>query len=103
MFCRVNGLPIHPDTPGEWLEEYCNKAKISRFKLHELRHTYASRMIRFGTHPKVLQELLGQTNIKMTMDTYGHLFPVMKREAVDKASPVLPAPKEKTDEEKKQE
>ena len=100
VFCRVNGLPIHPDTPGEWLEDYCTKAKISRFKLHELRHTYASRMIRSGTHPKVLQELLGHTNIKMTMDTYGHLFPGMKREAVDKASPVMPAPKEKTDEEK---
>ncbi len=103
VFCRVNGLPIYPDTPGEWLEDYCTKAKISRFKLHELRHTYASRMIRAGTHPKVLQELLGHTNIKMTMDTYGHLFPGMKRDAVDKASPVIPAPTEKIESEKKEE
>ena len=103
VFCRINGLPIYPDTPGEWLEDYCTKAKISRFKLHELRHTYASRMIRAGTHPKVLQELLGHTNIKMTMDTYGHLFPGMKRDAVDKASPVIPATTEKTEPEKKEE
>ena len=94
VFCRVEGQPIYPDTPGEWLEEYCAAANIERFKLHELRHTYASRMIRAGTHPKVIQELLGHTKITVTMDTYGHLFPGMKREAVDKASPVLQKPKQ---------
>ena len=89
VFCRLDGQPIYPDTPGEWLEDYCVAANIERFKLHELRHTYASRMIRAGTHPKVIQELLGHTKITVTMDTYGHLFPGMKREAVDKATPVL--------------
>ena len=100
VFCSIAGKPIYPDTPGEWLEDYCAKAKISRFTLHDLRHTYASRMIRSGTISKVLQELLGHATIAMTMDIYGHLFKGMKRDAVDKSSPVLPVPEEKTDEDK---
>jgi integrase len=50
-------------------------------------------MIRAGVHPKVIQELLGHSTIKMTMDTYGHLFPGMKREAVMKAPAVSKAKK----------
>jgi hypothetical protein len=32
-------------------------------------------MIAIGTHPKVIQERLGHSSIKVTLDTYGHLFP----------------------------
>lgn len=49
---------------------------------HDLRHTFASWMIRAGVHPKVLQELLGHASISVTMDIYGHLFPSAGREAV---------------------
>ena len=28
-----------------------------------------------GAHPKVIQERLGHSSIKVTLDTYGHLFP----------------------------
>jgi integrase len=32
-------------------------------------------MIALGAHPKVIQERLGHSSIKVTLDTYGHLFP----------------------------
>jgi integrase len=37
-----------------------------------------------GVHPKVVQELLGHSEISMTMDTYSHVLPSMQREAMDK-------------------
>jgi integrase len=44
-------------------------------RFHELRHFYASALIRAGLHPKELQVRLGHATISETMDTYGHLFP----------------------------
>ena len=41
---------------------------------HDLRHTYASLMIAAGVHPRVLKDLMGHESIKLTMDTYGHLY-----------------------------
>ncbi|RIJ76657.1 site-specific integrase [Nakamurella silvestris] len=41
---------------------------------HILRHTAASRLIRAGADPKVVQRMLGHSSAAMTMDLYGHLF-----------------------------
>ena len=34
-------------------------------------------------HPKVVQELLGHSQIAITMDTYSHLMPNFQREAME--------------------
>ena len=88
VFANADGTRIYPDMVNAWLEKALARLALPRYTPHELRHTFASRMIRAGAHPKVLQELLGHSTIKMTMDTYGHLFPGMKREAVMKAPAV---------------
>ncbi len=35
-------------------------------------------------HPKVVQEILGHSEISMTMDIYSHVLPTMQREAMDR-------------------
>jgi integrase len=42
---------------------------------HDLRHYYASLLIRSGASVKVVQSRLGHSSAKTTLDTYGHLFP----------------------------
>jgi integrase len=42
---------------------------------HQLRHFYASLLIRHGESVKVVQERLGHTSAQMTLDTYSHLWP----------------------------
>jgi integrase len=37
-----------------------------------------------GVHPKVVQELLGHSQISMTMDTYSHVLPSTQQEAMKK-------------------
>jgi integrase len=46
-----------------------------KYRLHALRHFFASWGIEQGFSPKRLQNLMGHGSIKMTYDTYGHLFP----------------------------
>lgn len=42
---------------------------------HDLRHFYASTLIRSGASVKVVQTRLGHSSAKTTLDVYGHLFP----------------------------
>ena len=67
------GDPNKSSSYDTHLYKLCDKAKIRRFCMHALRHTYATRAIEYGVQPKVLQKLLGHTNLKTTMDTYVHV------------------------------
>jgi integrase len=42
---------------------------------HQLRHFYASQLIRKGESVKVVQERLGHASAMMTLDVYSHLWP----------------------------
>jgi integrase len=52
---------------------------LMEFAFHDLRHTYATLMIRAGAHPKYLQSQMGHTSVKTTIDLYGHLIPDANR------------------------
>jgi integrase len=55
-----------------------------RCTFHDLRHTHAALLIAQGEHPKVIQERLGHSSIKTTLDTYGHLFDGLDEAAADR-------------------
>jgi integrase len=50
------------------------KKIVPNFTPYALRHVAASLWIEMGLAPKRIQELMGHTSLKMTMDTYGHLW-----------------------------
>ena len=49
---------------------------------HRLESASASLLFSQGTHPKIVQELLGHATIAITLDTYSHVLPNMQGEAV---------------------
>ena len=51
-----------------------NKKVFGKVDLHSLRHTYATRCIESGMPAKVLQKVLGHTDISITLDTYCDVF-----------------------------
>lgn len=47
---------------------------------HDLRHTAVALAIAAGAHPSAIQRRMGHSSIRVTLDTYGHLFPEMDSE-----------------------
>jgi integrase len=68
-------FPFHPRRLTERADEAWAKADLERITLHECRHTFASLMIAAGVNAKALSTYMGQPNISITLDRYGHLMP----------------------------
>ena len=60
----------------------CEKAKISDFRFHDLRHTFASQLLMGGGDLVALKEILGHADIKMTL-RYSHLASAHMKNAVN--------------------
>jgi integrase len=64
-------------------------AGLPDIRFHDLRHTAASLMLQQGTHPKIVQERLGHSDISLTLNTYSHVIPTMQEEAAEKMDEIL--------------
>ncbi|MDP2842941.1 MAG: site-specific integrase [Acetobacterium sp.] len=56
------------------LDAILQENSIEHFKVHSLRHTYATRLFELGEQPKTVQSLLGHSDITMTMNVYTHVL-----------------------------
>jgi len=54
-----------------------HRARLPLVRFHDLRHTCATLLLTRNVHPKYVQELLGHSNIAITLDTYSHVIPGM--------------------------
>ena len=52
-------------------------------RTHDLRHTCASLLISLGAHPRAIMERLGHSDISVTLNVYGHLFPSLEEKLTD--------------------
>ena len=58
------------------------RAKINDFRIHDLRHTFASHLVMSGTPLATVKELMRHKVIKMTL-RYAHLSPSHKKQSVE--------------------
>jgi integrase len=58
------------------------RAGLPRIRFHDLRHSAATLLLGRGIHPKTVSEMLGHSQIAITLDLYSHVTATMQQEAV---------------------
>lgn len=66
-----------------WFNVALSAAGIVNFHWHDLRHTFASRLVMSGVDIRTVQELMGHKTIQVTL-RYAHLAPAHQLEAVQR-------------------
>lgn len=89
IFLSRKGEPVKNSTYDTALFKICEKARINKFSMHVLRHTFATRCIEGGMMPKTLQKILGHSNIGITMNLYVHITEEEKQKEIDMVACVL--------------
>lgn len=54
--------------------------QLPQISIHGLRHTHATLLLSKGENVKVISERLGHASVKITLDTYSHVLPEMKKQ-----------------------
>jgi len=85
VFCNVRGKPYRSFRTA--FERAVQKAGLEDFTFHDLRHTFASRLVMRGVDLPTVKELLGHKTIAMTL-RYTHLSSDHKQRAVSMLEPV---------------
>lgn len=97
LFADLNGEPFTTNQVNmefnRTIKKYdiVDKSISGKVTLHSLRHTYATRCIESGMSAKVLQGLLGHTDIKITMNTYCNAFNEFQTEHINRYNEYLSA------------
>jgi integrase len=90
VFTGDHGQPLDPDGAlRDAFKTVLAKAELPDIRLHDLRHSAASLLLALNVHPRVVMELLGHSQISLTMDTYSHTVPEILRDAIDKLGVAL--------------
>jgi integrase len=83
VFPNTVGRPINPSNfLRREFYPLLKKASLPRMRFHDLRHSAATLLLGMGVHPKIVSELLGHTQIGITLDLYSHVTATMQRDAV---------------------
>ena len=93
VFTTEIGTPIEPRAFNADFSRILKNAKLPTIRLHDLRHSAASLMLAQGVHPRVVMEILGHSQISLTMNTYSHVLLSILRDAADKMDRVIAASK----------
>lgn len=67
-------------------QKVCEHLGLPKYKMHELRHAYASMMLKEGVPDKYAMELLGQSTPHMIKQVYQHTFSIEQKRARRKIS-----------------
>lgn len=82
VFPNLSGSYLHLGHMGEAFRKLLKDAGLPTIHFHDLRHSAASILLCMGVNVKVIQELLGHSDISITLRTYSHLLPSQQQEVV---------------------
>ena len=90
IFSNYSTIPKYPRTVEKYFANVLKRIGIKQLKFHSLRHTFATRLREQKVDIKVISELLGHSDWKITQSIYVHASLDYKRTSVDTFNCYLP-------------
>lgn len=81
VFTRPNGEPVHAKGDWEDWQALLDDLGLPHYRVHDLRHAYATMLLEEGHDPRVVQDLMGWSTAAMA-EIYQHVRPVMHARVV---------------------
>lgn len=92
VFTNRIGGPLQARRVIEDFHKTLVAAGMHRIRFHDLRHSCATLLLVQGVSPRVVMDILGHSEIAMTMDIYSHVVPELQREAASKMESLIGRP-----------
>jgi integrase len=89
VFTTPIGTPVDPRNDFREFKKLLDRGSLPSVRLHDLRHTAASLLLAQNVPARVVMEILGHSQIALTMNTYSHVAPEVSREAADRMARLL--------------
>jgi integrase len=81
VFTRQNGVALDPDVVSQRFQEAVALSGVRRIRLHDLRHTHATQLLKNGTPAHVVSQRLGHSDVTSTLRQNAHVLPDQQAEA----------------------
>ena len=76
-------FPMVHEAVQHKLKQVVQKTGVKKIRVHDIRHSHAAFLINKGVQPLMIKERFGHTDIRITLNTYGHLYPDQQKVVAD--------------------
>ena len=82
VFASLHGNPLNPQNLLQrGFYPLLDRLSLPKIRFHDLRHTAATLLLAAGVHPKIVSEMLGHTDVGITLNLYSHVIPGLHERA----------------------
>lgn len=89
VFTTPLGTGIEGTSISKQFHKHLERAGLSQRRFHDLRHSCATLLLVQGVSPRVVMDLLGHSQIGLTMNTYSHVIPDLRRDAAQRMEELI--------------
>ena len=89
VFTWEDGSPLEPTGISSRFRRRLRNAGVPRMRLHDLRDTHATLLLKAGVPPHVVSQRLGHSTVAFTLQVYAHVLPGQQQEAAEKVAALV--------------
>ena len=91
VFASSRGRPLAPSWVYRSFKKVLKDDDMRDIRFHDLRHTTATLLLVQGVSPRVAMQMLGHSQVSLTLNTYSHCVPGLLEDAAERLDAVLTA------------
>lgn len=91
VFTTRFGTPLEGNNVRHYYQRHLVRLGLPRQRFHDIRHSCATLLLSLGVPTRVVMEIMGHSQISLTVNTYQHVIPELQRDAASRIDGLLAA------------